>query len=159
MCVCVIYKLKKWADLDLSMTVAPQKKKLQFKSNRQFAYPGLSSVTLHSRSGLSFLKYILPIDNAPVFAQNMLWHLRHIWRFLPHLCKKNLSSKVVPVVSKCRDMLEVTYCSTVPVQELADLRPDDSGRGDTAPSELLQQQGTCGAVFPVRGLPQSRVPA
>jgi len=56
------------------MAVPPQKKKLHFEFNLQFADPGFSSLTLlvHSRGGQSFLKNRLPDDNISVFAQNMV---------------------------------------------------------------------------------------
>jgi len=82
------------------MAVPPQKK-IHFKLTRQFADPGLSSVTLHSRSGQSFLKDILTNYDVSVFDQNMVWHLRHVWRLLSHLCKKTPSIKIVLVMSNC----------------------------------------------------------
>ena len=83
------------------MAVPPQKKKLHFKLSRQFADPGLSSVTLCSRSGQSFLKDRLTNDDVSVFAQNVVWHLRHVCRLFPRLFKKTLTLKVVFVMSKC----------------------------------------------------------
>jgi hypothetical protein len=57
------------------------KKKMHFKFNVQFSVPALSSLIFHFRGGQSFLKDWLTNYNVSVFAQNMVWHLRHIWRF------------------------------------------------------------------------------